>query len=68
MPRLFLGQVDLLGSTMGNPAEFEAVLEAVSAGIRPVVDSTYPLDEVQSALAHLDSSEQFGKVVLEVSS
>ena len=68
MPRLFLGQIDLLGSTMGNPAEFEAVLAAVSAGIRPVVDSTYPLDEVQSALAHLDSSEQFGKVVIEVSS
>ena len=68
MPRLFLGQIDLLGSTMGNPAEFEAVLKAVGAGLRPVVDSTYPLAEVQAALGHLDSSEQFGKVVLEVSS
>ena len=68
MPRLFLGQVDLLGSTMGNPSEFEAVLNAVSGGLRPVVDSTYPLDRVQAALSHLESSVQFGKVVLEVSS
>lgn len=68
MPRLFLGQIDLLGSTMGNPAEFEAVLAAVEGGLRPVVDSTYPLEEVRAALAHLESSEQFGKVVLEVSS
>jgi len=66
MPRLFWGQLDLLGSTMGNVGEFEAVLKAMDEGLRPVVDSVYPLAEVQAALSRLDAAEQFGKVVLTV--
>ncbi|HSP08041.1 MAG TPA: zinc-binding dehydrogenase [Candidatus Dormibacteraeota bacterium] len=66
MPRLFFRHADLLGSTMGNANEFEAVLKAIEAGVRPVVDSVYPLDEVQAALTRLDAAEQFGKVVLSV--
>jgi NADPH:quinone reductase-like Zn-dependent oxidoreductase len=66
MPRLFFRHAGLLGSTMGNADEFEAVLKAIDDGLRPVVDSTYPLSEVTAALTHLDSAEQFGKVVLSV--
>lgn len=66
MPRLFWGQLDLLGSTMGNAGEFEAVLKAIDGGLRPVVDRVYPLAQVQAALTRLDAAEQFGKVVLEV--
>jgi NADPH:quinone reductase-like Zn-dependent oxidoreductase len=66
MPRLFFGQADLLGSTMGNTGEFEQVLEALEGGMRPVVDSTFALDDAVSALEHLDRGEQFGKVVLRV--
>jgi NADPH:quinone reductase-like Zn-dependent oxidoreductase len=64
MPRLFWGQMDLLGSTMGNVGEFESVLRAIDDGLRPVVDSVYPLAGVQAALTRLDAAEQFGKVVL----
>src|SRR5437016_13998925 len=67
MPRLFWGQLDLLGSTLGNVGEFKAVLEAIDAGLRPVVDSVYPLGDVEAALTRLDAAEQFGKVVLSVS-
>lgn len=67
MPRLFWGQLDLLGSTMGNVGEFEAVLKAIDNGLRPVVDRVYPLAEVEAALTRLDAAEQFGKVVLSVS-
>ena len=67
MPRLFWGELDLLGSTMGNAGEFQAVLDAIDAGLRPVVDSIYPLAEVEAALKRLDAAEQFGKVVLSVS-
>ncbi|HEY2597056.1 MAG TPA: zinc-binding dehydrogenase [Candidatus Dormibacteraeota bacterium] len=67
MPRLFFRQADLLGSTMGNASEFEAVLKAIDEGLRPVVDTVYPLDRVQDALARVDNTEQFGKVVLSVS-
>lgn len=66
MPRLFFGQLNLLGSTMGNATDFRAVLDAMDAGLRPVVDSVYPLAEVQAALQRLDAAEQFGKVVLSV--
>jgi len=66
MARLFWGQMDLLGSTMGNAGEFRAVLRAMDDGLRPVVDSIYPLGEVQAALQRLDAAEQFGKVVLSV--
>lgn len=66
MPRLFFRQASLLGSTMGNASEFEAVLKALDQGLRPVVDRTFPLDRVQDALTRVDTSEQFGKVVLSV--
>ena len=68
MPRLFFRQAGLLGSTMGNASEFEALLTAVDRGLRPVVDSVYPLEDVQAALTRLDAAEQFGKVVLSVAS
>ncbi|MGH7776806.1 MAG: zinc-binding dehydrogenase [Candidatus Dormibacterales bacterium] len=68
MPRLFLRQVGLLGSTMGNASEFEAVLAAVSEGLRPAVDTAFELEEVQKALERLDRSQQFGKVVLRIAS
>jgi NADPH:quinone reductase-like Zn-dependent oxidoreductase len=66
MPRLFFRQADLLGSTMGNASEFEAVLNAIDKGLRPVVDTVYKLDQVRDALTRVDASEQFGKVVLSV--
>ena len=67
MPRLFFRHASLLGSTMGNASEFEALLKAVDRGLRPVVDSVYPLEDVEAALTRLDAAEQFGKVVLSVS-
>lgn len=66
MPRLFFRQAGLLGSTMGNASEFEAVLKAIDTGLRPVVDQVYPLDRVEDALRRVDDAEQFGKVVLSV--
>jgi NADPH:quinone reductase-like Zn-dependent oxidoreductase len=67
MPRLFFRNAGLLGSAMGNAGEFEAVLKAIDGGLRPVVDSIYPLSDVEAALTRLDHAEQFGKVVLLVS-
>jgi NADPH:quinone reductase-like Zn-dependent oxidoreductase len=66
MPRLFFRQADLLGSTMGNASEFEAVLRAIDQGLRPVVDMVFPFVEIQAALARLDAAEQFGKVVISI--
>jgi NADPH:quinone reductase-like Zn-dependent oxidoreductase len=65
-PRVFFRHADILGSTMGNSGEFEDVLSLLAEGVKPVVDSVYPLAEVQAALTHLDAADQFGKVILRV--
>ncbi|MBJ7601945.1 MAG: zinc-binding dehydrogenase [Candidatus Dormibacteraeota bacterium] len=68
LPRIFFNHLDLLGSTMGNAAEFEQVLSALDQGMRPLVDSSFPLAQVSDALRYLDGGEQFGKVVLDLDS
>jgi NADPH:quinone reductase-like Zn-dependent oxidoreductase len=65
--RLFWNQWSIMGSTMGNDAEFSAVIEHFAAGrLRPVIDSVFPLAEGRSAYERLASEERFGKVVLSV--
>ncbi len=65
LTRLFWKQVDVLGSTMGNAAEFAAMLELVKAKqIRPPIARVFPLSEAAEAHRFLEGSEHFGKVVL----
>ena len=66
--QLFWKQLSLLGTTMGSPADFSAMLAFVNAlHITPVVHAAYPLAEAETALRQMDSSTQFGKIVLTVS-
>ncbi|HET7630976.1 MAG TPA: zinc-binding dehydrogenase [Gemmatimonadaceae bacterium] len=65
--RLFWNQWSILGSTMGNDAEFDAVVEQLRAGrLLPPVDGVWPLARGRDAFARLQSGGQFGKVVLEI--
>ena len=65
--KLFWNQWSILGSTMGNDAEFAAVVEHFRAGrLRPPVDRVYPLSEGRAAFERLDAGEQFGKIVLRI--
>ena len=65
--RLFWNQWSILGSTMGNDAEFESVAAELSAGrLSPQIDSVWPLAEGRDAFARLASGEQFGKVVVRI--
>jgi zinc-binding alcohol dehydrogenase/oxidoreductase len=60
-------QVDILGSSMGSPADFAALLDHVStAGWKPLVDSEYPLEDIAAAYARLDAPTRVGKVVLDL--
>jgi NADPH:quinone reductase-like Zn-dependent oxidoreductase len=66
--RLFWFQWNLLGSTMGTPREFAAMMAVANSGrLTPVVDSVYPLADGQRAYERLASGRHMGKVVLEVS-
>ena len=52
---------------MANDAEFRAVCGLVgSGGVRPVVDSVYPLEQVAAAQERLEAGEQLGKIVLRI--
>ncbi len=65
--RLFWNQYSILGSTMGNDAEFTAIVEHLRAGrLLPPVDRVYALDDGREAYARLQEGKQFGKIVLEV--
>jgi NADPH:quinone reductase-like Zn-dependent oxidoreductase len=65
LQRLFFLQLDLLGSTMGTKPEFEALLSfLVQTGVRPAIDSTYPLVDARDAFEKLASGDVFGKIVL----
>jgi NADPH:quinone reductase-like Zn-dependent oxidoreductase len=66
--RLFWNQWTISGSTMGNDAEFDAVVNELRAGrLLPVVDSVYSLADGRAAFERLQSGKQFGKVVVRVS-
>jgi NADPH:quinone reductase-like Zn-dependent oxidoreductase len=65
--RLFWNQWSILGSTMGNDAEFAAVVGHFNAGrLRPPIDRVYPLAEGRLAFERLASAGQFGKLVLRI--
>jgi zinc-binding alcohol dehydrogenase/oxidoreductase len=64
--QLFIGQRRVVGSTMGSPREFAALLDHIEqASWAPLIDSTFALSAPVAAFARLDSKERVGKVVLE---
>ena len=66
--RLFWNQWSIMGSTMGNDDEFDAIVRELWAGrLMPPVDSVYDLKNGRAAFERLQSGEQFGKVVVRVS-
>ncbi|MBH53859.1 MAG: alcohol dehydrogenase [Opitutaceae bacterium] len=68
MSKVFWKQIRLQGSTMGSPDDFPAMVAfADQLGVKPVVDSTYPLAEGNAAIELMKTSPQFGKYVLTIS-
>ncbi|MGZ3325227.1 MAG: zinc-binding dehydrogenase [Xanthobacteraceae bacterium] len=65
--RIFIRQLQIFGSTLGNPDEFSELLEWCAAGrLLPPIDARYPLDAVGAALSHLESGAQFGKIAIDI--
>ncbi len=65
--RLFIRQLQVLGSTLGDLHEMHALLAFVNRHqLRPVIDRVYGMDEAHAALDHLSSAQQFGKVGLRI--
>jgi NADPH:quinone reductase-like Zn-dependent oxidoreductase len=65
--KIFWKQLDILGSTMGNDEEFREMLAFINENkIIPVVDEVFSLEEVNKAMQKMESSSQFGKLVLKI--
>lgn len=64
----YFAQHSILGTTMGSPADFAALLDFIRDHDvpPPVIDRVFPLDDVVSAHQRLESGQAFGKLVLEV--
>jgi len=66
--KVFFRQLHLVGSTMGSPEDFAAMLHMVNKHkIRPVIDEVFELSDGNKALEKMNVSSQFGKLVLRVS-
>jgi len=65
--RLFWNQWDIMGSTMGNDSEFDAIANEYRAGrLTPLVDSVFDIAQGRQAFERLASGQQFGKIVVRI--
>lgn len=65
--RLFIRQLQVFGSTLGDLHEFGALLDVCRRGlVRPVIDRRVPLDQLHAAFDRLEASEQFGKIAVTI--
>ena len=65
--RLFWNQWTIMGSTMGNDAEYDAIVGQFRQGrLLPPVDRVYALRDAPGAFERLQGAEQFGKVVIDI--
>src|SRR2546428_14065954 len=65
--RLYWYHWSILGSTMGNAAEYREIVRLLASGeLRPIVDRVFPLEQVRAAFERLDKGEQMGKIVVEI--
>ena len=64
---LFMKQHAIIGCYMGSKKELLDVLNLVELGrLRPVIDSTFPLQEASAAQQRMLNRENFGKIVLKI--
>jgi NADPH:quinone reductase-like Zn-dependent oxidoreductase len=67
MRKIFWKQLNLLGSTMGSPVDFGAMLRLVDLHkLKPTLATAQPLERVNEALALMDQGTQNGKIVLTI--
>ena len=64
---LFWKHVSLLGTSMGSPQDFAAMLRLFeTSAIVPAIDRVYPMQDAVAAAVRMAESTQFGKIVLRV--
>jgi NADPH:quinone reductase-like Zn-dependent oxidoreductase len=63
---IMVGNVRIHGITVGSHEHQLAMIRAIETnGIRPVIDSSYPLEGLAGAFRHQESGRHFGKICVE---
>ena len=64
--RFYFGQYELIGTTMGSPADMAGLLSFLDSHAvpPPVIDRGFPLGEAAAAHRRMESGAGFGKIVL----
>lgn len=61
--RLFIRQLQVLGSTLGTRTELAQLIDFVSRyRVKPHIDSVFPLARIHEAFDRLEATQQFGKI------
>ena len=64
--QLFQQQYRIIGS-FGSPlSALGRAVERIASGVRPVIDTVYPLERFRDGLARLESRDVFGKLLVEL--
>jgi NADPH:quinone reductase-like Zn-dependent oxidoreductase len=67
VPVLIMKSAKLHGVSVGNRDQLAAMIRAMEQhAIRPVIDRTFPLEELRAALEHLKSQRHVGKICVEM--
>ncbi|MFC5629516.1 zinc-binding alcohol dehydrogenase family protein [Aliibacillus thermotolerans] len=67
LPKMFFKNMDIRGTTMGSPRDFQKMLDLFEEhSLHPVVDKTFALEDAAEALKYMEKGNNFGKIVLEI--
>jgi NADPH:quinone reductase-like Zn-dependent oxidoreductase len=67
LQRLFIRQLTVFGSTLGNRAELRDLIAFIAEkGLTPHIDRTFTLTDIAAGLDTLESGKQFGKIGLTI--
>lgn len=64
---IFTKELKIYGSTLGSRDEFRQLISFMNAsGIKPIIDTVFPLEDGAAAQRYVEEARQFGKVVLSI--
>jgi D-arabinose 1-dehydrogenase-like Zn-dependent alcohol dehydrogenase len=65
--KIFWRHLSLLGTTLGSPLDWQAMVQYVGThAIKPVISDVFPFERAGEAFALMERGGQFGKIVLRV--
>ncbi|MGX5842965.1 zinc-dependent alcohol dehydrogenase family protein [Mesorhizobium sp. ArgA1] len=67
IPALFSNQIRVSGISIGSKADQENMIRAIEVNhLKPVIDSSFPLQDIAAAFRHYEAQKHFGKICLDV--